>query len=452
MNENITFHEFLQLLGKEWKKTVIFVTLITLCGGFSSFLIPPTYEAKIDLLIDNSSIENESTGLGIQEIDMNLRLIETYSYILKSDRMVSKVNAEFKGKYINAGLEKKIKIESNNNSQIITVIAYEDSPKKAAKLANVYAATFQQEIAKLMHLKNIKILKEVEAETDTKKIKPDALLYFLLSFVLGFLSNVIVIIIRELYSTKINNVQKAEMALGIPNLGIIPFANNGCIYDRETAQSAVASPSFSGQSNHMIEAYRRLRENVEFSMRSRSAKTLLITSPAPNDGKSTISGNLSVIMGENGRKAIYIDANFRNSTGRLFFNLPDRKGLTTVITGNDRLENVIQKTAFENVSFIGTGPLPPNPTKFLASNRMKELLEELKERYEIIILDSPPLAVADAVTLSTIADSCLFVVNAKNTKKEKCMKCFSQLTKVNAPLIGSILNKMDLSKMELRKR
>ncbi|WP_318616809.1 polysaccharide biosynthesis tyrosine autokinase [Sporosarcina sp. YIM B06819] len=435
--------EIFQLIGNQWRKITSFLLLITLCGGFSSFAIPPTYEAKIDLLINNPTKDEGSTVLETYEIDMNLRLIETYKYILKSDRMMANVNAEFNKPYTNGELMEKIKIVSTNESQILTIIANEKSQKQAALLVNTYAATFQKEIKDLMHLENIKVLKEVSAEKDTRKVKPNHAYYFILSFVCGLLLCVTIVIAREVYFTKMDSVVKTERATGMTNLGTIPFMDKILLSQMHNDGPQGSLFTNGNLPDFIIEEYRRLRENIEFMLKGRGIKTIMITSSSPGDGKSTISSNLAMIMAMNGKKTIYIDADLRKSTGRTLFNLPKRKGLTSAIAGHETFESIIQATEIENLSFISAGPQPLNPTKFLSSARMKELLEQLAKKFDVIIIDSPPLLVVDAVTLSSIVDGCLFVIDAKSTKEELAMKSLAQLTKVNAPLLGTVLNRTD---------
>lgn len=449
MNDHMNLNEILELLFQRWKAIVTFVLLITLCGGLSSFAIPPTYEAKVDLLINSPSKEEGRSALETYEIDMNLRLIETYRYILKSDRMISKVNLGLNKRYKKFELTKKIKVESSSESQIITIIAQEESPQKAALLVNMYATTFQGEIKELMNLENINILKNSSADRDTKKVKPSILFYFVMSFVLSLLVSIMTIIAKEVYFTPLHTVRKVENALGISNLGTIPFINGR--YNNRMHWNAAKECLFTNLEfpDLVIEEYRSLRVNLEFIINLKNLKTIMVTSATAGDGKSTISGNLAIIMAMNGKKTIYIDADLRKSSGRIFFNLPKRKGLTSNLAGHYPLDKIIQETEIDNLSFISPGPIPPNPTKFLASNQMKQLLEELKKTFDIIIIDTPPLVVSDAVTLSSIVDGCLFVVDAMSTKEDIAVKSLTKLTKVNAPIIGSILNRSRFSKSKV---
>jgi len=139
--------------------------------------------------------------------------------------MMSNANEQFNKPYTNEELTRKIKVESTNESQILTIIAHESSPERAALLVNTYATTFQKEIKELMYLENIKVLKDVSAEKDAKKVKPNHIFYFILSFVCGLLLCVIIVITHEIYFTKMNSVVKTERATGLTNLGTIPFVD-----------------------------------------------------------------------------------------------------------------------------------------------------------------------------------------------------------------------------------
>jgi len=449
MNDSMNLKEILELFVRKWKSVVTFVLLITLCGGLGSFAIPPTYEAKVDLLINSPLKEEGRAVLEAYEIDMNLRLIETYRYILKSDRMLSKVNLVLNKRYKKFELTKKIKVESSSESQIITIIAQEVSPQKAALLVNTYATTFQGEIKELMNLENINVLKASSADRDTKKVKPSIIVYFIMSFVLSLLISLMTIIAKEVYLTPLDTVRKVENALGISNLGTIPLINGrykNRKYRHRAEEGIFTNLDFP---DLVIEEYRSLSGNLEFIMKTKNLKTFMVTSASEGDGKSTTSGNLAIIMAMNGKKTLYIDADLRKSSGRVLFNLPKRKGLTSNLAGYYPLDKIIQETEVDNLSFISAGPIPQNPTKLLASNQLKQLLDELKKTFDLIIIDTPPIVVSDAVTLSSIVDGCLFVIDAMSTKEDIAVKSLAKLTKVNAPIVGSILNRTRFTKSKV---
>jgi len=363
--------------------------------------------------------------------------------------MLSKVNLVLNKRYKKFELTKKIKVESSSESQIITIIAQEVSPQKAALLVNTYATTFQGEIKELMNLENINVLKASSADRDTKKVKPSIIVYFIMSFVLSLLISLMTIIAKEVYLTPLDTVRKVENALGISNLGTIPLINGrykNRKYRHRAEEGIFTNLDFP---DLVIEEYRSLSGNLEFIMKTKNLKTFMVTSASEGDGKSTTSGNLAIIMAMNGKKTLYIDADLRKSSGRVLFNLPKRKGLTSNLAGYYPLDKIIQETEVDNLSFISAGPIPQNPTKLLASNQLKQLLDELKKTFDLIIIDTPPIVVSDAVTLSSIVDGCLFVIDAMSTKEDIAVKSLAKLTKVNAPIVGSILNRTRFTKSKV---
>jgi capsular exopolysaccharide synthesis family protein len=196
-----------------------------------------------------------------------------------------------------------------------------------------------------------------------------------------------------------------------------------------------------GVNENISEVFKTIRANLQFQMKQQNVKTLLITSSNTEDGKSFISANLAIIMAMNGKKTVYIDADLRKPRGRILFNIKNNLGIMSYITGYSTFPDIIQKTEFDHLSFIGAGPLQPNFTEILSSIQMKEIIEQLKQQFDVIIIDSPPLIIADTLNLATIVDGCVFVINAQKTRKEHAKESVNQLTKIKVKMIVTILNK-----------
>jgi polysaccharide biosynthesis transport protein len=424
MNRTMEIRDFIRLFKKK-KKVILLVTFyITLIGGFSSFAIPPKFEAKTDVLVNYTTANIVSSG----EIDANLRLIETYKYVMKSSRILSKVNGSLDEPYKKGEISKKVKIQSSVDSQILTILAEEKTPEKAAALANTLATTFQEEIKTLMNLENVHILSQATVNVDTKSVKPITALFFIISAIIGFLASYSFILIQEMFFTLVDSSEKAEKALALPVIGIVPPGEGKLIHDL---------PTF----DVFTEMFRSIRANLLYVLSKKNAKTLLVTSAEPGDGKSFVSANLSIVFAMDQKKTVFIDADLRRGTGRNLFHLPKRIGITSYLAGQCTLQEIIQSTEVPNLSFISAGPVPPNPTELLSSTKFVQLLEELKNLFDIIIVDTPPLLVADTLHISANVDGCLYVVNAESSKVEQAIYSIELLKQVQAPLIGTIINK-----------
>lgn len=194
------------------------------------------------------------------------------------------------------------------------------------------------------------------------------------------------------------------------------------------------------------EAYRTLRTNIEFSSFDKKLRTLVVTSASPEEGKSTTLANLAVAMAQAGKRVILVDCDLRKPSQHLAFGLRNERGLTSLMIPDASLDNLpLQPTAQENLWLLTAGPLPPNPSEMIGSKRMEEIIRALTERADLVIFDAPPIiAVTDAAVLAAKVDGVLLVVNAGGTKRDHLQKAHALLKKVNAPLIGAVLNNVKL--------
>jgi len=162
------------------------------------------------------------------------------------------------------------------------------------------------------------------------------------------------------------------------------------------------------------EAFRTLRTNIKFSNLDKPIKTLLITSPIPEAGKSSVSINLALTMAQDKYKVVLVDTDLRKPTIHKIFQQDNKTGLTNILVEDKKLKEVMRKMSNvdPNLYFIPSGPIPPNPSELLGSNRMKELIKELQEQADFVIFDSPPvIAVTDALVLATQVDGVVLILN-----------------------------------------
>jgi len=188
------------------------------------------------------------------------------------------------------------------------------------------------------------------------------------------------------------------------------------------------------------EAYKTLRTDIQYSSFNKQLKTMLITSSEKEEGKSTISGNLALSFAQNDKKIILLDCDLRRPSIHKKFKISNLVGLSELLIGKTSLEETVQQYN-DNLDILSSGKIPPNPSEMLSSNAMTNLIEKLKEKYDMVILDSAPLqAVTDAQILATKVDGTILVVRAEKTKKESIIEAKSRLDKVGANIIGTVLN------------
>lgn len=192
------------------------------------------------------------------------------------------------------------------------------------------------------------------------------------------------------------------------------------------------------------EAYRTLRTNIQFASFDKSIKTILVTSSGPQEGKSTTAGNLALTLAETSQRVLMIDCDLRRPTLHKNFRISNRSGLSNLLIENLRIEDVVVKHG-EKLDLLPSGTIPPSPAEMLSSNRMKSFLEEMKNVYDYIVLDTPPvIAVTDAQILSTMADGVLLVASSGEVEREALIRAKDLLQRVNANILGVVLNKVEV--------
>jgi len=198
--------------------------------------------------------------------------------------------------------------------------------------------------------------------------------------------------------------------------------------------------TFLNSRSPISEQYKTIRTNIQFSS-DLGIRSIVVTSSAPGEGKSTTVANLAIVFAQQGKKTLLIDADMRKPTIHYKFNLENHKGLTNVLTKRNDLEDCFQESVIENLSVLTTGPIPPNPAELLGSKIMDDVLGEALEQFDMILIDTPPvLAVTDAQILANRCDGTILVVKSGETQIDAAKKAKELLLSANGKLLGTVLN------------
>lgn len=196
----------------------------------------------------------------------------------------------------------------------------------------------------------------------------------------------------------------------------------------------------------IAEAFRNLRTSIQFSSLDHPARTLLITSPLPTDGKTFTAANLATVIAQGGKSVILVDADLRHPTLNRLFGMPKEPGLTAALLSPDERASALRQTEIEGLRIVTSGSHPPNPAELLASERMREFISWLEDEADVVILDSPPvLMVTDAAVLSNLADGTLLIVSYGDTRKPAAIQAVERLTSVGGKVLGVVLNRLSAS-------
>lgn len=196
-------------------------------------------------------------------------------------------------------------------------------------------------------------------------------------------------------------------------------------------------------SSAISEQFNTIRTNIQFSSIDKKLDSILFTSSAPSEGKSTISNNVAVTWAKKGKKVILVDADLRRPTIHKTFGVDNIVGLSNYLLGNIELKEIIQPTMVDNLFVITSGPIPPNPSELLGSLRVKNLLDSLKDNTDLLILDAPPVnSVTDAQVLAAEVDGVILVVPQGIADKNGVIRAKQALNTVHANILGAIMNRV----------
>lgn len=289
-------------------------------------------------------------------------------------------------------------------------------------------------------------------------IKPKKKLNFLLGALIGLGLGIGLTFLIEYFDDSIKNPEELER-IGFPILATIPEISAKEIIQKTTSLNGEVEEISEARQietrlithfdpkSPISEAYRTLRTNIQFKTKQSKKMAVLVTSSAPKEGKSTTVANLAITMAQMGNETVLIDADLRRPVIHSIFNIKKESGLTNYLVGNADLKDIIRPTFVDHLKIIPSGPLPPNPSELLGSEEMQTLLEKLKEKFEVILFDSPPvIAVTDAAILSTMVDGILLVIKAHETHREAIKRTKSLLDTAEARIFGSLLNGVNFQK------
>lgn len=319
-------------------------------------------------------------------------------------------------------------------------IQYERLNRDAENNQRLYELVLKRfkelELSGSLRFSNVRVLDQ--AIPNPKPIRPNTRSAVLLFLMLGLLGGVGVSLGLELLDASVASRADVEERLKLAFIGAMPplQAEDGGTADLFIHRHP-RSPA--------AEMCRAIRTNLLFMSPDKPFRTVVVSSAGPSEGKSTSVINLGIAMAQTGTRVLLMDTDMRRPRLHRAFGVPDDMGVSSLVVGEGSLERAVKSTDVPNLFLLPCGPLPPNPAELLHTRAFSELLEKLKERYDCILLDSPPLGpVSDALVLSKQTDGILLVLKAGATHREQARRAIRSLRDVKARIIGALLNHVDL--------
>ena len=287
--------------------------------------------------------------------------------------------------------------------------------------------------------------------------KPKASVTLILALICGPIIGAALAFLHESFDQTLKGPEELEKALRTPGLGIIPHysfdvANLNHGEENLPALATLNLVSIREHFSLASEGFRTIRAGIRLSSADKPVEVIVVTSSDQGEGKSTLVANLGVVCAQDDARTILIDADLRRATLHNCFGINhEEAGLTEILTGQLSLEECIQKTAVEKLDVLPAGGAVPNPAELVGSKKMRDLINTLKEQYDYIIIDTPPVApVADSLVLSPLADGVIMVVRSKKTIRKEAKKTLYKLRESGSRILGVVLNDVKPSRTLIR--
>lgn len=435
MEEEMTLdiRELLSIL-RERLKLIVFITLIVtiMSAVISVFVLTPVYEAKVSVVIGKEAGVSDNSSYDLSDVTMYQKLVKTYAKVARSENVAERALDLMDIDLTTDELLEMISISPQEDTQIMDINVRSINPEEAKKIVASITIAFIDRAEELIPNGNIEILDQ--PKIPKKPVKPNKKLNILIAFFLGLMISVGLVFVLEYLDNSIKTKEEVEKYIDLPVVGIIP-ERVGEQGEKEFLEVKIEPKSVSA------EAFRTLRTNIQYSFIDKEVKTIMITSSGISEGKSSISANFTLTLVNSNKKVLVIDCDMRKPSIHRKMKISNSKGLSDFLTGKVAFEEAVQEVE-TNLYVMTSGLVPPNPSEMLSSNKMREFLVSMKNEFDYIIIDTPPIiAVTDAQVLASTVDGVILVVASNQADKDAVVRAKELLVMANANILGVVLNK-----------
>ena len=327
-------------------------------------------------------------------------------------------------------------------------VQYNQLRDNASNLKDLFGAVLKRseelDINSMYEARNVEVLEEAEAPSSP--VSPNMALNLAIGLALGLGLGGLCLVLIDVLDNTVKQKSDVSRYTDRPMIGSLPSVNASLI--KEIASDTQGNPldliTHLAPKSSFAEAVKSLRTNLLFMAPDNPPQLVLVTSPGPSEGKTTLCTNMAIAMAQSGMKTVIIDSDMRRPRLHKAFGMVNGLGLSSAITKAATLEEVVNPSDVPNLDVITCGPIPPNPSELLHTKAFKEFILELRGTYDRIIFDSPPMGiVSDALILSHSVDATLLLLKLGKTRREVLKRSMEQLVTVGSPFMGYIINSID---------
>lgn len=429
--------DYLRVLRTRW---VLAVACTAVAGAVAlaiSLLTTPTYQstARLFVSIAGSETANEQYQAGMasqQKVTSYVRLLTGGTV---AERAVRAAGVDLTPGQLAA----KVEAVTQPDTVLIDVTVSDPSPTMARDLAAAVSEQFVDFSAEIEGGGTagvgagdapVTVVVVEPAQVPSLPVSPNISRNMMLGLVIGLLLGIVAAVLRDRLDRTVKDREVLEEVMGAPVVGVVPF---------DKGLRTNPTLDFGESTSTSAEALRQLRTNLQFLDVDNTPRVLVITSAVPGEGKSTTAVNLALALAEAGHSVVVVEGDLRRPRVGKYLGVIGSVGVSTVLVGQARVEDVVQPTSHVGVDVIAAGPIPPNPSELLGSEAARYLIDELRRRYDYIIIDAPPLLpVTDAAVLSVQADGALIVTRYGHSRRDEVARAVENLTKVSGRVLGAV--------------
>ncbi len=430
----MNLQDFVKLLRTRWV-TVCVTTLVAVMGALAyTFATTPQYQASTRLFVSTSS------GSSLNDLYQGNRFSQervlSYTELLMGEtlaqRTIDKLNLDMPAE----DLKEKIKATAKPDTVLIDVSVLDRSPVRARDIANALSDEFVLMVSELetppqgSTKADSRVVVEQRASIPTAPVIPNPPRNIALGLAAGVILGIGLAILRDRLDNTVKARETLEEITGVGLVGSIPT-------DKERRKEPAIG--FESDNSSIAEAFRKLRTNLQFLTVDNPPRVIVVTSSSPHEGKSTTAINIALALAEAEHEVVLVDGDMRRPSVDRYLDLVGSVGFSTVLSGGASLDEVLQKTKFPRLTVLTSGASPPNPSELLGSQAAKNVLAELRERFDYVVVDSSPLlAVTDGAILAANSDGALVMARFGQTKRDHLTHAIGNLRDVGATVLGAV--------------
>ena len=428
---------YVQILRRRWRIFVGVTLAVVAASAAMTLLATPQYTASTQFFVSTADSSNSSQLA--QGGTFTQQRVKSYSQLLKAPRLLDPVIAKAGVSDTPGSLAGRITATTPPDTVLIDVSVTDPDPTRARDVAAAIAEEFPAVVADLERVSPdadspVKVTVLREPTVPTAPISPLPSRNLALGLVLGVLLGFGAAVLKQLLDTKLRTKEDVEAMTEAVVLGGIPFDP-----DAEKHPLIIQADPLAGRA----EAFRALRTNLQFVDAANHPRVIVVTSSIAGEGKSSTTANLALAMAESGASVCVVEGDLRRPRLLTYLGLEGSVGLTDVLIGRYELDDVLQPFGAHSLTVLGAGAAPPNPSELLGSTSMRNTLDELRRRFDYVLIDGAPvLPVTDSTVLTRLTDGAIIVAGSGVVNKDQFEHALDTFETVNGTVLGVVLNRI----------